>query len=346
VAAFIKALDSVTDTTVLANPKILVLNRHRAEILVGERLGYISTVQTETSETQTIEFLDIGTQLTVRPFVSDDGFIRLELRPSISDGSTELVGGFVIPNTTNEEMVTNILVRDAQTVVMGGLFKEDTDIARRQVPFLGNMPIAQWAFRGQDDTVARSEVIFLIKPTIQKDQVMIAEGERVNESIHLARYGAPQELLPWSRSKLVASRMRDALAHQQAGRQDMALWHVNMALILDPNFVAGMRLKGQLTSERMYWPQRSILKDATDHVINQRLSRVGQKPAAAPIHPDLKAPPIFNSHAGNSDTTTNDNDVERSLYPQADTPTRYQSTKAEIGQDDVVHIEAVIETQP
>ncbi len=275
VSVFIKALDSVTDTTVLANPKVMVLNRHRAEILVGERLGYISTVQTETSETQTVEFLDIGTQLTVRPFVSAvDDVIRMEVRPSISDGSTELVGGFVIPNTTNEEMVTNIMVRNGQTVVIGGLFKEDTEITRRQVPFLGDVPIAGWAFRGQDDVVTRSEVIFLITPTIVKDESLLAQGERVLDNIDHIRIGSGENLLPWSRTKQVASHMRDALKFHEAGDSDGAMWHVNMALAMDPVFLEGRRLKEQITGERVYYPHRSVLKDAANHAIEQQMGEM------------------------------------------------------------------------
>lgn len=270
-AVFVKALDSVTDTTVIANPKVMVLNRHRAELLVGERLGYISTIQTETSETQTVEFLDVGTQLTVRPFVGNDGFIRLELRPSISDGSTRLVGGFVIPNTTNEEMVTNILVRNGQTVVMGGLFKEDVDVGRRQVPLLGNVPLAGAAFRGQDDTVGRTEVIFLIKPTVVKDHVLFAEGERVRDSIDLARIGARQRLLPFSRTKLVASHMRKAVDYMEAGRHDKAMWWVNMVLTMEPMLVEAVRMKETLTGERVYGLSNSIMKQAAADVIDAEL---------------------------------------------------------------------------
>lgn len=278
--AFVKALDSITDTTVIANPKILVLNRHRAELLVGERLGYISTIQTETSETQTVEFLDIGTQLTVRPFVGNDGFVRLELRPSISDGSTKLVGGFVIPDTTNEEMVTNILVRNGQTVVMGGLFKEDVEVGRRQVPFLGNIPLAGASFRGQDDTVGRTEVIFLIKPTVVKDEVLFSEAESVRDGIELARIGSRQQLLPFSQTKLVASHMSKAMGHMEAGRHEKALWWVNAVLTLDPVQVEALRMKEALTGERVFWPASSILKEAATDIIDAELS-----PGAEEVQP-------------------------------------------------------------
>ncbi|MEE9212498.1 MAG: hypothetical protein V3U29_07580, partial [Phycisphaeraceae bacterium] len=106
VQAFIRALDEVTDTTILAKPTILALNRQKADLLVGQRLGYLSTTSTDTSTTQTIEFLDVGTQLTFRAFISDDGFIRMELRPSVSTGFTELKGTFVIPEETTNELTT------------------------------------------------------------------------------------------------------------------------------------------------------------------------------------------------------------------------------------------------
>src|SRR5690606_23521512 len=125
-AVFVRALQSVTDTTVMSNPKMLVLNRQRADLHIGEKLGYLSTTTTETSSTNTVEFLEIGTQLTVRPFVSSDDFIRLELSPSVSDGDTSrVVSGQVIPQTTESEMTTNVIVKNAQSIVLGGLFKED-----------------------------------------------------------------------------------------------------------------------------------------------------------------------------------------------------------------------------
>lgn len=270
-AVFIKALDSVTDTTVLATPKLLVLNRQRADLLVGERLGYLSSTATDTSTTQTVEFLDVGTQLTVRPYVSNDGFVRLELRPSVSDGNTNLVGGFVIPDETTQELTTNVIVRSGQTVVLGGLFKEDTTIGRKQVPGLGSVPIVGNAFKGHNDNVDRSEVIFLIKPTVMKDQSLYAAGESAQDSIRLAQIGAREGLLPWSRSKLTSSHLKQAYEHLNNGERDKALWDVNLALHLNPSMVDALRLKEQITGERLYMGDRSILNDAVDAAITEQL---------------------------------------------------------------------------
>lgn len=271
-AVFVRALDRVTDTTVVANPKLLVLNRQRADLLVGGRLGYLSTTSTDTSTTQTVEFLDVGTQLTVRPFVSDDEFIRMELRPSISDGTTAAVDGVVIPNETTQELTTNIMVRSGQMVVMGGLFKEDTEASRTQWPLLGDMPLAGGAFKGKDDTVKRQEIIFLIKPSVIKDEALYAMGEDTAEGVENIRLGARNGLLPWSRGKMVAAHMQDAIANFQAGRTNKALWSVDLVLWIEPTNAQARQLKEEITGRQLNeWPGNGVIQKAIDDLVQDRL---------------------------------------------------------------------------
>ena len=86
-AAFVRALESITDTTVLANPKLLIVNKQRGEVMVGNKDGYLTTTVTETQSTQTVQFLETGTHLIVRPFIGRDGYIRMEIHPEDSSGS-------------------------------------------------------------------------------------------------------------------------------------------------------------------------------------------------------------------------------------------------------------------
>ncbi len=280
VAAFVEALDKVTDTTILANPKLLVLNRQRADLLVGQRIGYVSTTQTESSTTQTVDFLETGTQLTVRPFVSDDGFVRMEIRPQISTGEVRQIANFVVPNEDTQTLTTNVMVRNGQTVVLGGLFKESTTVSRKQVPFFGDIPLLGNVGKGRSDTVNRDEFIFLITPTIVKDEAIYAAGERANDSVELARIGARQELLPWSRSKMTSSHLRDAIKAMEEGKKDKALWSVNMALTMDPTFVEARRLKEQLTGQRTQVAHESVLKDAVNVMIDKQLEIQGEPMSA------------------------------------------------------------------
>lgn len=287
-SVFIRALDQVTDTTVLANPKLLVLNRQRAKLLVGQKIGYVSTTATDTSSTQTVEFLDTGTQLSVRPFVSDDEFIRMEVMPSISTGTVRELANFVIPETTNEELTTNVMVRNGQTVVLGGLFKETTTVTRNQVPFLGDIPVLGFAFRGQDDTVTRNEYIFMITPTIVKDEALYAAGDRAKDTVELAQIGARESLLGWSKSKVTASHVQDAMRYREEGRMDKALWHANLALYLDNNNWEARRIKEELTGKAVTFPKRSVLDDAVNAAIDKQLKDAG---AAAPAAPAAEAQP-------------------------------------------------------
>ncbi|MFA7237079.1 MAG: secretin N-terminal domain-containing protein [Phycisphaeraceae bacterium] len=305
VAAFIRALDSVTDTTIIANPKIMALNRQRADVLVGEKIGYLSTTATATATTQTVEFLDTGTQLSLRPFISDDGFIRLELKPSISSATIRNVvpgtttAAVTVPDEDTQELTTNIMVQDGQTIVLGGLFKEETSTSRNQIPLLGDIPIAGAAFKGKDDTVTRSEVIFLITTHILKDHALIAAGDAAKDSITMTRLGAREGLLPWSRSKMTAAQLRDALQAIDAGDSDKALYHVDLALSLDPRQVEAIRLKEKLTGQRTYWPERSMLDEAVDVMVEKQTGQPKPQtvrptvPNPRPTHPASDAEPLF-----------------------------------------------------
>jgi len=269
-AVFLRALQSVTDTTVLARPSLTVLDRQKADLLVGAELGYLSTTVTETSQTQTVEFLEVGTQLTVRPYVTDDGRVRMEIRPSVSDGQTRLVGGFIIPDTTTNTLTTNVIVPNGNTIVLGGLFSEDISSSRRSIPGLGDVPIVGWAGKGQDDNVARTEVIFLIKPTVMEDQVLAAIGERAEDDIWDMLPGARRGLLPWSRTRLTAHYMSKAHKHLHEGNDDKALWNVKLALHTDPTYLDALHLREELTGRELYGEDRGLLIDVINSVIDEQ----------------------------------------------------------------------------
>ena len=280
-SVFVRALDKVNDTTVIAKPKLLVLNRQRATLHVGASLGYLSSESTDTSTTQTVEYLEVGTQLTVRPFAGDDGFVRLEIKPSVSDGSTVQVGSNVIPNRTSNELTTNVMVRSGQTVVLGGLFKEDTTITTNRVPGVGQLPIVGAAFSGHDDEITRSEVIFLITPTVLKDQAAYAGGAAAKEDVNSLGMGAKAGLLPWSRGRQSAQHLRNALKNHKLGYTDKALFYTKMALSLEPTNPDALRLKRQLVEGGDSEPSGSILQNAVDTVVAEQRESEAQIDDAA-----------------------------------------------------------------
>lgn len=254
VSVFLKLLDSVTDTTVLARPRVMALNRQRAQILIGQRTGYLNSTTTQTSTTQSVEFLDSGIKLIFRPFISSDGSIRMELAPSVSEAtksSTATVGGntMEVPNESTSEIVTNVRVKNGQTLVLGGLFKEKTIIDRRQVPGLGDVPLIGNAFKGYNDDLHREEIIFLVTPTIVKDEIAKVWSDEAHEFEHAVRIGAREGLLPWSRDTLTTAQNQKAFEAMGKGDRDLALFHCENSLRLSHNQPEMVRFREDLVGQ-------------------------------------------------------------------------------------------------
>jgi type II secretory pathway component HofQ len=114
-----------TDTTLLANPKILAVNKQEGIVYIGRKIGYISqTSQNQTSTTQSVAFLETGTRLAFRPYIGDDGYIRMDIYPKDSDGTLKQND---IPDETSTELRTNVVVKDGQTVVIRSVPRQCRD---------------------------------------------------------------------------------------------------------------------------------------------------------------------------------------------------------------------------
>ncbi len=261
VGAFLKVLDQVVDTTVLARPRITCLNRQRAEVLIGTRIGYLSSTQTDTSTTQTVEFLDTGIQLVFRPFISPDGMIRLELHPNVSSATLRPDGGQSVPDEITQQIMTNIRCRSGETIILGGLFRETTRISRNQVPFLGDIPIIGNAFRGQDDTIEKEEIIFLLTPTIIPDERLWEAGRDSLEIVESVRVGARAGLLPFSRAQITANYNRDALNAYRVGDLDNALYWSNLSLRSTHGQPEMIRLRERITNEQESVWERDLIRE-------------------------------------------------------------------------------------
>ncbi len=285
VAVFMRVLDEVTDTTILSNPKILTLNRQPSRVLVGRKVGYLSTTSTDTSTTQTVQFLDTGTQLSFRPFITNDGLIRMELRPQVSEAvirdANDATGAAVtIPDEITNELMTNVIVRDGQTIVLGGLFRESTESARRQVPLLGDIPVIGTAFRGHDDETERNEIIFLVTPTIMNDTALSEGGVRAKEYVARTRAGAREGVLPFSRDRLTTMLNLEADDMAREGNTERALWLTQRSLALNANQPEVIGLREKIATKKTEWPERSILNRIIKGESENIIRRVGQAPGS------------------------------------------------------------------
>jgi len=255
VAVFLQMLDQVKNTTVLARPSVTVLNRQRAQVNIGAKVGYLSTTQTQTSTTQEVQYIDTGIKLTFRAFISPDGMVRMELNPSIVGAEYKNVksvtgagtGDVQIPNQTTQELRTNVRVKSGQTIVLGGLFREDAVTTNRQIPVLGD--IAPGAFSGQADKTVRQEVIFLVTPTIVQDPKSDLDGDKALKVIDAVQTGARAGLLPFSHAQIGGHYQLQALDAWRAGDRERAGLYADQALRVAPNSPSMIQLREDIRAD-------------------------------------------------------------------------------------------------
>lgn len=259
ISVFLAALEEVSDTNVLANPKVLTLNKQRGEVLVGREDGYLTTTVTDTTTVQTVEFLKTGTRLIFRPYIGDDGYVRMEVHPEDSDG--QVVNG--LPTKSTTEVTTNIMVKDGHTVVIGGLFREVSGSSKSQVPGLGNLPLVGALFRNQADNTVREEIIIMLTPHIVKDDAAYSKAseEQLREAEKL-RVGTRKGMMPWGRERLAESCYDEAVKEMAKSKPDRkrALWHLDCAINLNPKFLEALRMKEELTGTMLTASDNSSIR--------------------------------------------------------------------------------------
>lgn len=184
IGVFVQALEEVGNATVLSNPQVLTLNRHAAQLLVGRKLPYLTSTTSQTSTQQSVKFLEVGTSLVFRPFVTEDGYVRMEIHPKKSDGFINNTG---LPEESTSEVTTNILVKSGNTIVIGGLMEESLVSGVSQTPILGSLPWIGWLFRSETQSTVKSEIIVLLTPHIVGDTDLTKKSDKMRLRLDSAR---------------------------------------------------------------------------------------------------------------------------------------------------------------
>jgi general secretion pathway protein D len=157
---------------VLANPRILVMNGQEADIFVGQE-KYFSLLSGQASNPYyRLESIKAGVTLKVAPQIGDNGHIVLQLEPEVSDVVTENNRDGTngngdntnspLPVVSRRRAKTVISVQDGQTIIIGGLLREQHRVSVEKVPWLGDMPGIGLAFRKVQERKEQQEVVILI----------------------------------------------------------------------------------------------------------------------------------------------------------------------------------------
>jgi type IV pilus secretin PilQ/predicted competence protein len=172
--AIIRAEQENIQAKLLANPKIMVLDNHEALIKIVEEIPFQELTETSAGGSiGTTEFREVGVELLVIPHITRDGMIRLDLYPQFSTETrkTEPAGvnnPLPQPVIARREAQTTTLIKDGETVVIGGLKKESLVQSQNKIPLLGDLPLLGGLFKFESEKTVNSELVIFITPHIVK----------------------------------------------------------------------------------------------------------------------------------------------------------------------------------
>jgi len=174
ITAVLKAMDKNDLFNILSTPNILTSDNKEAEINVGENVPFQgSSTQSSIGTTTSVERKDVGINLKIKPQVSQGNYIRLDINQEISSVKNDK-GQAVDLVTTKRSTKTNVVVKDNETVVIGGLIQDSEEVNVSKVPFLGDIPGLGWLFKTTTKSRKKTNLLILLTPHIIKDAADLA----------------------------------------------------------------------------------------------------------------------------------------------------------------------------
>ncbi|MCX6112832.1 MAG: type II secretion system secretin GspD [Proteobacteria bacterium] len=172
-AAFITAIEKNSEANVLQRPSIITSDNEQAEIKVMDKIPVVSsTVVQQGLSQQNITNVDVGLSLKITPRINlTSDFIKLDIEQETSNltdkAPKDLANTTVSTNSRN--IKTSVVVRDRDTVVLGGLCSDNVNVTYNKVPVLGDIPILGWLFKGKTTSSMKTNLLVFITPNIVRD---------------------------------------------------------------------------------------------------------------------------------------------------------------------------------
>ena len=242
---FVQALETLAETSVVASPSVRVLNKQKAELIIGRRLGYKTTTFNGTQSIENINFLEVGTKLLLRPFVTQDGLVRMEIHPERSDGTINEAG---LPQSRTTQVTSNVMIRDGATIVVGGLIEEQANQSQSRVPGLGALSVVGNLFKNKSNDTTRTELIVLITPRIIRDPDAECEGDLSRSENERRHEEYRDKLSPINPHKLARIEYERAARYFEEGDAPRAKRHIDESLRHNRLDNDSLRLRDQITA--------------------------------------------------------------------------------------------------
>jgi general secretion pathway protein D len=156
------------EVQIISRPVLLASNNTEARFLVGSQRPFVQVSRSLPTESanrdQVVQYRDVGTKLTVRPTINQDGYVSLVIQQEINAATNEVA--FDAPVISTREASTQVLVRDGQTIALGGMQDHQRERSSSGVPFFSGIPILGGLFGATTQSVSSTEVYIFLTPRI------------------------------------------------------------------------------------------------------------------------------------------------------------------------------------
>jgi general secretion pathway protein D len=179
-----EALQTVGEANLLSSPRILSVDGAESKIAVATRQAYVTTQTTVPDtgppvESETVNWIDVGVILTVKPKINPDGYIRMNIQPEVSavTDTLQTAKGNTVPIVSEQKIESEVLIKDGTTIIIGGLIEDQLRDSDSKVPILGDVPLFGQLFRRNSQEISKNELVIFLTPHIVSGDKSIIEFE-------------------------------------------------------------------------------------------------------------------------------------------------------------------------
>lgn len=189
--ATLRAAATRGDVTIMSRPTVIAANNEKAEIVVGSQRPFVQVSRALPTDNavrdQVVQYKDVGTKLSVRPTISSDGYVTLQVTQEVSAATNEF--NFNAPVISTRSVQTQLLLKDGQTVVIGGLTDRQHQVTQSGVPILSSIPFVGGLFGRASRQTTETELFLFITPHVirtdaEADSVTAPLQKRAGKSVH------------------------------------------------------------------------------------------------------------------------------------------------------------------
>lgn len=158
---------------ILSTPKLVVLDNQSATINVGNKVPVLSSSSTTTNDdttatklTQSVEYIDTGIILNIKPTISSSGTLTLQIDQTVSEAQSNNTSSISSPLILDRSIKTNVVLKSSESILLGGLIRENKSNTKTKVPLLGDLPFIGNLFSSTSTSTDKTELLIIVKPVI------------------------------------------------------------------------------------------------------------------------------------------------------------------------------------